>query len=66
MAKNSIVMICKNIKLDKNYQNVLTYNENEMYQLCFNNKISIDNNFSFVQDSENSLLVPFTYENYAE
>lgn len=63
MAKNSIVMICKNIRLDKNYQNVLTYTENQMYELCFNNKISIDNNFSFVQDSENSILVPFTYEN---
>lgn len=63
MAKNSIVMICKNIKLDKNYQNVLTYKENQMYELCYNNKISIDNNFSFVQDSENSILVPFTYEN---
>lgn len=63
MAKNSIIMICKNIKLDKNYQNVLTYKENQMYELCFNNKISIDNNFSFVQESENSVLVPFTYEN---
>lgn len=63
MAKNSIVMICKNIKLDKNYQNVLTYTEQQMYELCYNSKISIDNNFSFVQDSENSVLVPFTYEN---
>lgn len=63
MAKNSIIMICKNIKLDKSYQNVLTYTENQMYELCYNNRISIDNNFSFVQDSENSILVPFSYEN---
>ena len=38
MAKNSIVMICKNIKLDKSYQNVLTYTEQQMYNLCYNNK----------------------------
>lgn len=63
MAKNSIIMICKNIKLDKNYQNVLTYTEEQMRELCYNNKIDINSQFSFIEESENSLLVPFTYEN---
>lgn len=63
MAKNSIIMICKNIKLDKDYQNCLTYTEQEMYQLCYDNKVDIANNFSFIQEEDNSILVPFTYEN---
>ena len=63
MAKNSIIMICKNIKLDKDYQNCLTYTEQQMYELCYNNKVDIANNFSFIQEEENSILVPFTYEN---
>lgn len=61
MARNSIVMICKNIKLDKGYQNVLTYTEEQMRQLCYNNRINMDNNFSFVEDATNTLLVPFSY-----
>ena len=61
MAKNSIVMICKNIKLDKNYQNVLTYNEEEMRTLCYNNRVNMASNFSFVLEEENSIMVPFTY-----
>lgn len=63
MAKNSIIMICKNIKLDKDYQNVLTYTEQQLYNLCYENKVDIANNFSFIQDVNNSILVPFTYEN---
>jgi hypothetical protein len=63
MAKNSIVMVCKNIKLDKDYQNCLTYTEQQMYELCYDNKVDIANNFSFIQEEENSILVPFTYEN---
>lgn len=61
MAKNSIVMICKNIKLDKNYQNVLTYTEEQMRELCYNNRVNMANNFSFVLEQENSIIVPFSY-----
>ena len=63
MAKNSIIMICKNIKIDKGYQNVLTYTEEQLYNLCYSNKVDMANNFSFIQDETNALLVPFTYEN---
>lgn len=61
MAKNSIIMICKNIKLDKNYQNVLTYTEQQMYELCYANKINIANDFSFIKEEENSITVQFSY-----
>ena len=62
MAKNSIVIICKNIKIDRNYQNCLTYSETEMYQLCYENKINMSNTFSFIRENENTLRVPFTYQ----
>lgn len=63
MARNSIVMICKNIKLDKGYQNVLTYTEQQMYNLCYTNKIDYANDFQFIKEEDNSVIVPFTYEN---
>ena len=63
MARNSIIMICKNIKLDKNYQNVLTYTEQQMYNLCYANKIDYANDFQFIKEEDNSVMVPFTYEN---
>ena len=62
MAKNSIVIICKNIKIDRNYQNCLTYSETEMYQLCYENKINMSNTFSFIRENENTLRVPFSYQ----
>lgn len=61
MAKNSIVMICKNIKLDKNYQNVLTYTEEQMVALCNTNKVAYSTEFSFINATENTLRVPFSY-----
>ena len=62
MAKNSIVIIARNIKIDRNYQNCLTYTEQEMYDLCYQNRVNMSNNFSFVKESENSIRVPFSYQ----
>lgn len=62
MAKNSIVIIARNIKIDKNYQNCLTYSEQEMYNLCYQNRVNMSNSFSFVKESENSIRVPFSYQ----
>ena len=62
MAKNSIIIICKNIKLDKNYQNCLTYSEQEMYNLCYQNRVNMATNFSFIDNESNSIRVPFTYQ----
>lgn len=60
--RNSIIMICKGIKLDKSYQNVLTYTEQQMYTLCYQNKVAIDNKVSFIKGEENTVIVDFTYE----
>lgn len=62
MSKNSIVIICKNIKIDKNYQNCLTYSENQMYQLCYDNKVNMANTFSFIREGDNVIRVPFSYQ----
>lgn len=62
MAKNSIIILCKNIKLDKNYQNVLSYTESQMYTLCYQNRITMGTNFSFIREEENAINVQFTYE----
>ena len=64
MARNSKIIICKNIKIDKNYQNCLTYTEQQMLNLCSNNthRVGYSENFSFIKDSENSIIVPFAYE----
>ena len=63
MARNSNIMLCKNIKLDKNYQNCLTYTETQMFNLCNTNKVVYANDFSFIREEENAIIVPFSYAN---
>ncbi len=65
MAKNSKVMICHNIKMDKSYKNVLNYTETQMVSLCEANVVATANNFSFVRE-RNAILVPFSYSNCLE
>lgn len=59
---NSKIILCKNIKLDKEYRNVLNYTEQQMLDLCNKNKITEAFNYSFIRDSLNSISVNFTYE----
>lgn len=59
--KNSIIILCKNIKLDKSYRNVLSYNESAMVELCYANEIGHRNNYSFVGYDKNQIEVDFTY-----
>lgn len=61
MAINSKIMICKNIKLDKSYKNVLSYTESEMVDLCTENALKIANNYSFIKN-ENVICVGFSYD----
>lgn len=46
--KNSEIILCSGIKLDKNYENVLSYNEEEMVNLCRNNSIYTAKEYSFI------------------
>lgn len=61
--RNSKIIICKNIKLDKDYKNVLDYTENEMLELLQNNShlVRSANNFSFIKPGKNEIEVSFTY-----
>lgn len=62
MALNSKIILCKNIDIDKDYNNVLSYTEQQMLDLCNSNthKIAERNNYSFIRPT-NSIFVDFTY-----
>jgi len=59
---NSKAIIAKNINIDKSYNNVLSYTENDMLSLInnANNKIAESNNCSFIKHNR-TLYTDFTY-----
>lgn len=59
--KNSAIILCKNIKLDKDYKNVLSYTESEMLTLCQNNAVVSANNYTFIRQDRNEIKVDFPY-----
>ena len=61
--RESYILLCKNIKLDKNYNNVLNYSENDMLTLCSDSShlISRKNDYSFIRSSRNTISTDFTY-----
>lgn len=58
---NSRIILAKNIHIDKEYVNVLSYKENEMVNLCLENKIAEATDYSFIRNI-NRLQTAFTYE----
>lgn len=58
--KNGEIILCSGIKLDKNYENVLSYNEQNMVNLCRNNQIYNGFNYSIMQP--NKLRISAKYE----
>lgn len=59
---NSEIILCSGIKLDKNYENVLSYNEEEMVNLCRSKAIYTGNNYKIVGVRENVINVSAKYE----
>lgn len=57
---NSKIIIAQNIKMDRQYNNVLDYGETAMLNLVTSNAIAQANNYSFIRPT-NSILVGFTY-----
>lgn len=57
---HSEIIICNNIKLDKNYINVVDYSQSDMLSLCRANQLATDNDYSFIRDN-GALLVDFPY-----
>lgn len=60
--QNSEIILVKNIKLDKNYVNVLSYSEEQMLNLCRQNAIATALDYSFIRQNKNSVFTNFSYE----
>lgn len=59
--RNSKIILCHNINLDRDYVNVLDYSENQMLELCNSNKVAELNTFSFIRQSRNRIATSFDY-----
>ena len=59
---NSEIILCSGIKMDKNYENVLSYNEEEMVNLCRSKAIYTGSNYKIVGVRENIINVSARYE----
>lgn len=59
--QNSNIIICKNIKLDKSYKDVLDYPESQMVQLCQNNAVASASNYSFIRGERGYIKTSFSY-----
>ena len=59
---NSEIILCKGIRLDKEYVNVLSYTENQMLTLCRSSahKVASANDYSFIRTTGN-IFTNFTY-----
>ena len=52
MARNSELILCSGIRLDREYSNVIDYSESDMLSLCRTNKIAGDSNYSFIRNDK--------------
>lgn len=50
--KNSEIILCSGIKMDRNYENVLSYNEEQMVSLCRNHEIYSGLKYSIIQPNK--------------
>lgn len=61
--RNSKCIMAKNIHLDKNYINVLTYNDAQMVTLLTNNAVQTFNDASFIRPDKNVIKLNMSYDN---
>ena len=59
--KDNEIILCKGIKLDRNYENVLSYSESDMVTLCRNNAIYEADEYNFIEKSNNRIVVSHPY-----
>lgn len=61
--RNSKILLCKGIKLDKSYKNVLSYTNTQMLNLCMNDAhlIKSADNYSFIKKGINNINTSFSY-----
>ena len=61
MIYNSQVILCKNIKIDRSYKNVLTYSESQMLSLCQANQVYSNSTYEFLKQDESPMYVNCNY-----
>lgn len=59
---NSEIILVKDIRLDKDYVNVLSYSESQMLALCRQNAVATAYDYSFIRQNNNSIYTNFSYE----
>lgn len=57
---NSKILLVKNIHIDRQYTNVLSYSESQMLELCQANLVAQADNYSFLR-ATGSIMAGFTY-----
>ena len=59
--KNGEIILCKGIKMDKNYENVLSYSETNLVTLCRTNAVVTTTKYSILDPSVRSIDVAVPY-----
>lgn len=59
--KNGEIILCNGIKMDKAYENVLSYSESAMVTLCRNNAVATSTHYSILDPSVASIDVAIPY-----
>ena len=60
-TQNSKIIICKDIKLDKSYKDVINYLEQDMVLLCQQKAVASSNTYSFIRGEKNVIKTGFSY-----
>lgn len=60
--KTSEIILCSGIKLDKKYENVLSYSESDMLSVCRNKAIYTGNKYAIVGAGNNKINISARYE----
>lgn len=60
--KNSKIILCKDINLDREYVNVLDYTESNMITLCTNKALYSATNYTFIRPDINEIKVNASYQ----
>ena len=59
---NSKIILAKNIHIDRDYVDVLSYTESQMLSLCQQNQVASADDFSFLDYSKKTIFVEFSYD----
>ena len=59
--KNSELILCKNIRLEKDYKDVLSYSESQMVTLCRSKAVASTTDYTFIRPDLNELKVNYPY-----